>query len=329
LVVVIASTVSADRADKILSAAHPELSRRIVQKLCERGRVSVAGHRLAKSDLLRPGDSVRIELDPARVASPNPDLALVIRFESPQWLVVAKPALQPSAPKNAADRGTLANALLARFPELAEIGHSPLEPGLLHRLDNGTSGLLVAARNQSAFDAAAAALASGSWVKQYLALVQQAENLPQAGCIQGRLAASRRSPHRVVLDRESSLQMVRDADDTRALDLPKPSQREGSRTHATHFRIKSRLATATLVEVTVSAAFRHQIRAHFALVGCPLLNDEVYGAARDRRLAPGRHALHAARVAWAGASGLLGFDVFEPLPEDLATCLDERSMAVR
>lgn len=316
----IGAAACTQRADKALAEAHPRLSRRTVQMLCERGRVWLDNRRLKKSDTLRAGDRVTVMLDAPRIASPAPALPLAVRFESGDWLVLAKPAGQPSAPQNGDERCALANSLVAHYPEVAAVGYNPLEPGLLHRLDNGTSGLLVAARNQAAFEVAAEALRNGCWNKRYLAIVC-ATDLPGSGCIRGRLVANRRCSSRVQLDTGSSFEITREASRPPNSD-PIRSPTGKSATHETHFWVNRRLAGATLVEVSVSAAFRHQIRAHFARAGWPLLNDEVYGAPRDPRLAVGRHALHAARVAWAGTCGFAGFDVFEPLPLDLASCLD-------
>jgi 23S rRNA pseudouridine1911/1915/1917 synthase len=301
------------RADRGISLLCPELSRRQVQKLCERGRVLAEGRPLSKSDLLRLGDRITVQIDSRPFATPNPAGLLLVRFESRQWVILAKPAGQPTAPKDSTEIGALANALLARYPELARIGHDAREPGLLHRLDNGTSGLVVAARTAEGFLAASSALSQGKWLKRYLALVG-ATDLPAAGIIGGQLAQDRRHPERVRLVDEVTLtptgaEAVWDANGTYELV-------KGQR-HQTRFLVRRRLATVTLVEVAIGAAFRHQIRAHFAAAAWPLVNDEVYGARAEPRLPAQRHALHAARVAWSGTDDLEGFDVEETPPDDL------------
>lgn len=321
LLIVIGPDQAEQRTDRAIANCRPELSRRMVQTLCESGRVLLRGRPLRKSDPLNAGDCVTVLLDVPREASPDPDTPLTIRFESSDWVVLAKPPGQPTAPRDADERGTLANALLARFPDLKHIGHRPLEPGLLHRLDNGTSGLLVAARTPEAFSSASSALARGEWTKRYLALVH-ATDLPESGVIRGHLVSSRRNPRRVELEAAASI-AVHDLERCPSeWATVERASHCGTKAHETHFSVKLRLGPITYVEIAVSAAFRHQIRAHFSLAGWPLVNDEIYGAVADPRLAPGRHALHAARVAWAGTAGLAGFDVFEPLPADLARCVE-------
>jgi 23S rRNA pseudouridine1911/1915/1917 synthase len=301
------------RADRGVSILCPRLSRRQVQKLCKLGRILAEGRPLGKSDLLRQGDRITVLGDSRALATPNSTGHLLVRFESEHWVVVAKPAGQPTAPKDSADVGALANALVAKYPELAAIGHHALEPGLLHRLDNGTSGLVVAARTVDGFRAASSALSQGKWVKRYLAVVEGSD-LPPAGILEGQLAANRRCPERARLVENVTMtpaqaDAIWDANDTHRL--------VRGRRHQTRFAVRRRLTAVTIVEVAVGAAFRHQIRVHFAAAGWPLVNDELYGGRAEPRLPGQRHALHAARVAWSGTDSIEGFDVEEPPPQDL------------
>ena len=188
---VVSPNAAGMRADSGISRLCPELSRRQIQGLCERGRVFAEGRRLAKSDRLRLGDQITVLVDSRPIATANPAGQLLVRFESRQWVIVAKPAGRPTAPKDSTEIDTLANALVAKYPELARIGHRALEPGLLHRLDNGTSGLVVAARTAEGFHAASNALSRGKWLKRYLAVVE-GTGLPPAGVLEGQLAADRR-----------------------------------------------------------------------------------------------------------------------------------------
>lgn len=307
------------RLDRALAEITQTLSRRTVQSLCERGRITCRGRTVHKSDLVQAGQEFLIQLDAERRAAAASELELAVRYESESWIVACKPALQPTAPTHGLESNTFANALLARYPELAKIGHHALEPGLLHRLDNGTSGLIVAARTRFAFEAATRALKRGLWTKRYLALVEGSQ-LPSAGTLVGQLRADRRHRKRVALAEALELRGASAEFDVGAA-WPK-DDRNPSLRHTTHFRVLHELGEVTYVEVTVGTAFRHQIRAHFAAAGWPLVNDEVYGARREPRLELTRHALHAARVAWPGCDGLEGFDVCEPVPDDLASLLD-------
>jgi 23S rRNA pseudouridine1911/1915/1917 synthase len=320
------------RADRAIAALCPELSRRRVQQLCEAGRVRSGKRLIHKSALVNLGERITLTLGPPRRAAPEVGAALDVRAENEHWVIVSKPALVPTAPRDATELGTLANALVAAYPEMAELGHDPLEPGLLHRLDNGTSGLLVAARSRAAFEAARAALSHGEWQKSYLAVVSDA-SLPFAGSIRGELAADPRHRSRVKLVGPIDVQSATpahaaDRTPTPSVATADPhSENESDRLRhvaTTQFAVLYVEGPLSLVKVSVGAAFRHQIRVHFAAAGWPLLNDELYGAARDARLPSLRHALHAARVAWAGTRDLPGFDVSVPLPVDLAELFADR-----
>lgn len=315
--VVIDAEMAGMRADQGLALRLPDLSRRQLQRYCDQDRVLRERQPLRKSERLQLGDVITVVADDPPVARPDPNSALVVRSATRHWIVLSKPPGQPTAPRNSEETATLANALVAAFPETGSIGHRALEPGLLHRLDNGTSGLIVAARTHEAFRLGTAALKSGHWHKRYLALVQGVD-LPDAGKIEGRLLASPRSRRRVRVASELRLTTL-SADEWLPNTLQQNRTEHGARDgqHPTNFVVRQRLSTSTLVEVAVHAAFRHQIRAHLSAAGWPLVNDVLYGGGAEPRLPVLRHALHAARVAWPGTAALEGFDVSEPLPDDL------------
>jgi 23S rRNA pseudouridine1911/1915/1917 synthase len=295
-----------ERLDVALTRLFPSISRREAQRLCELGQVQVGHRRGKKSDIARTGEVVTLTPSLPKVAAPIPG-PLELRFVTDHWVVVAKPAMVHTAPRDGTEGGTIANALVAAFPEMSAIGHHPLEPGLLHRLDTGTSGLLVAARSLQAFELGTRALKQSLWTKTYYAVVPKGP-LPHSGELTGQLVSDPKHPKRVSLDGDFFL--------TETPSAAPRTQHLGP--FVTHFVTVQEQADLSLLEVTVGPAFRHQIRAHLAAAGAPLLNDRVYGASADPRLAAGRHALHAARVAWAGGSFLGGFDVIEPLPLDLS-----------
>jgi len=273
--------------------------------------VRLRGRPAKKSDLVLEGDELVVELGPTRAATPRAS-ALALRFVSDDWVVAAKPAGLPTAPRNSEDTDTLANALVEAFPEMAAIGHRALEPGLLHRLDNGTSGLIVAARTERAFVRGTRALKACEWNKSYLALITNS-TLPDCGILRGRLEAWPGHSKRV---RGSSSISLSETTSNAVAEA-------GASPFETRYLTEMHLTRGLrLVRVFVGPAFRHQIRAHFAEVGAPLLNDEIYGAPREPRLGEGRHALHAARVAWGGDPDLPGFNVTEPLAADLLTLVE-------
>src|SRR5262249_5589367 len=142
---------------------------------------------------------VEVEIEPiedAGRALPDAGVPLVIAFETERVVIVDKAPGVPSAPIAPGEKGTIANALVARYPEMAALGFSPREPGLCHRLDTGTSGLLLAARTAAAFTTLTSALKEGRLDKRYLLLVSAAD-LPESGTIDFPLAPHPKDRRRV------------------------------------------------------------------------------------------------------------------------------------
>jgi 23S rRNA pseudouridine1911/1915/1917 synthase len=289
------------RLDKFLVQCCPELGRRAAADFIERGLVRVGGRRALKSQRLSAGDAVTLPLEVAEAPAAEPELPLDVRLEREDLVVVDKPAGQPSAPLSASERGSLAGALLARYPEMKGIGYRAREPGLIHRLDTRTSGLVVAARSAVAFEVLRAALEAHRLDKRYLAIVEAA-GLPDECVIElplmpgkaGRVAVA---PH---------------------------AGGAGARPCVSRVRTLARRGRFALVEVEASRAFRHQVRVHLAASGWPIAGDLDYGGALRPELS-GRHALHASQVAWAGDERVPAFAVASPLPDDLAAFLDAGS----
>jgi 23S rRNA pseudouridine1911/1915/1917 synthase len=262
------------------------------------------GGAVAKGDVVRLDESA-VAGEAVAVATPGALLAVV--YESSNVVVVDKPAGQPTAPLRGGETGTLVNALIARYAELVPtlesfIGHSPREPGIIHRLDTETSGAVVAARTRAAFDELKAALKEGRIDKRYLLVCAQ-EGLADQGSIEHPLASHPKDQRRVYV-------CVHPRDVVRY--APRPA--------TTRWTVKVRGERWALVEVTVGRALRHQIRAHFASIGHPLAGDVLYGGAEVRAL--GRHALHASRVAFAGGAAVEAFDVTVPLAPDVRALVE-------
>lgn len=285
-----------ERLDRVLVARRPDLGRRGATALFAEGRVRAAGKRVAKSARCEAGTRIEVEPPAPRRADPDPAAPLDVRLERDELVVVLKRAGQPSAPRAGRELGSLASALLGRYPELAGVGRSALEPGLVHRLDTGTSGLLLAARDTATLDALIAALGRDEIVKAYLAVVPVA-GLPDRGVIDAPLAPHPKDARRVVA--------VSGAE-------------RGARPARSAFEVVRRGTRNALVEITVHRALRHQIRAHFAHLGHPLVGDVLYGGSAELS---GRHALHASRIAWAGDRVRAAFDVRAALPPELDALL--------
>ena len=302
----ITDALAGRRLDKLLIEHIEGLGRATARRWFAAGHVSKidpTGRRYpaSKGELSREGWTLDVDMDPGELsldAVADADVPFAVALETPRIVIVDKPAGVPSAPLRAAESGTLAGGLLARFPEMAGVGFSGREPGLCHRLDTDTSGLLVCARDAAAFDAITAAIRGRALDKRYL-LVCPAQPLADEDDIDLPLLTDKRRRVRAYRERRGSETTV------------EPTARPAR----THYRVLRRSGDRALVEASAPRAHRHQIRAHFAAIGAPLVGDKLYGS-EDEALS--RHALHASRIAYAGDDLIGAFDVSSPLPADLA-----------
>jgi 23S rRNA pseudouridine1911/1915/1917 synthase len=289
-----------ERLDKLVVTVVPGLGRKGARRLFEDGKIRVNGKRPNKGDLAREGDQVTVTLPETSGpdAVPEPSAELVVRLETEHVVIVEKPAGQPTAPLRDGESGTLANALVGHFPETAGIGYSPREPGLLHRLDTDTSGLVLAARTRDAFEVLSKAFKSGAIEKKYL-LVCLAEGLSSSGEIAIPIAHHPKDKKRMY-----------------ACLHPRDVARYSPRPATTSFRVIATEGDWALVEARASAAIRHQIRVHMAAIEHPLASDALYDGPTARGL--GRHALHASYIGFKGDLGVPAFEASSGLPHDLA-----------
>lgn len=293
--IVVAAEHDGERIDRFLRQRGLRASRAALAEQLARGDIRVNGARFKKGQRLRAGDRVsgaRANL-PA-LAQPDPQPLAVLHEDA--WLVLAnKPAGMPSHPLRADERGTLASALLARYPEMAGVGHSPLEPGILHRLDTDTSGVMLAARDERTFAALHAAHRRGDFDKRYLALCS---GELQARRVYAYLRADRRK--------------VRvDADPF-----------EGAKAIETEITSVTRHGEFSLVEVRVPFAARHQVRAQLAALGHPIAGDALYGGRELAGLT--RHFLHASELAFEHPHSKQVLRIRAELSEDLQRVLTSR-----
>lgn len=286
------------RADDAVLRSFQGFSRKEVKELFEAGRVRADDKRLRKGDRVRAGSELTVEAPSAPIA-PDPSIPLSVLFESPDFVIVDKPAGLPSAPLVRTDNRSLASALLARYPEMQGVGFREREPGLVHRLDNETSGVLLAARNREAFAAARRAFESAGFQKRYLAIVPS--GLSGSGRIDTLLGPDSADPQRV-----------------RVL----TAAEEGyAKSCSTQYHVLESGAGLSLVELDVERAFRHQIRVHLAHLGYPIVGDAVYGGLPAPTLGT-RHALHGSYIAWAGDGLRAGFRAEAALPAELRALLE-------
>ncbi len=266
---------AAGRLDKAVLARAPGSTRALVAACFAAGGVRADGRPAAKSD--RPAPGARIEVSGLaetndRAPAPEPDAPLAVVFEDAALVAFDKPAGQPCQPVRPLERGTLAGAALARYPELAAVGGDPATPGLLHRLDAGTSGLVVAARTQAAFDAVRAQIAAHEAVKTYLALVEGA--VDRAGGVSGHLAHADSFRGRMRCVSGGAL-----------------PRGERPMFAETFYRPLRRAGAFTLLEATIRTGVTHQIRCQLASIGHPVAGDALYGARPLPGGEPG-HRLH-------------------------------------
>ena len=315
---------SGERLDVFVTRRCPGVSRSLVQRLIREGRVTVGGRPGRAGQRLERGDCVLVRMPPEEPEALRPEpIPLTIVYEDDDLLVVDKPAgltVHPAAGLPASAKGgsasgggqagvrrtTLAAALLAYRPELAGVG-GPERPGIVHRLDRDTSGLLVVAKNEAARAALARQWKEQQVEKGYLALVHGRLEPPQ-GVIDAPIGRDPRHRQRMAVV-------------------------EGGRAARTAYRVRRYLPDRpgglpagqagrdvySLVEVAPSTGRTHQIRVHFAALGHPLVGDRVYG--RPSAVL-GRQFLHAHRLAFRHPADGRPLEFESPLPEDLRQALD-------
>jgi 23S rRNA pseudouridine1911/1915/1917 synthase len=232
------------------------------------------------------------DLPPA--IAPEPDLGLRVVHEDAAIVAVEKPGGMPSHALDPRERGTAAAFLVGRWPEMAAVG-TPLAPGLVHRLDAGTSGLLLAARDGETWRRLRAAFRAREVEKRYLAIV---DGVPAW------------TEHRV------HAPLAHDPRDRGRMIAAPAGARAWPAESTIH--VLARGSATALVAVEIRTGVTHQVRAHLALAGHPVLNDRRYGGPETTALAAGRHALHAARLAFAHPAGGRPLALESPLPPVIA-----------
>ncbi|HLG20090.1 MAG TPA: RluA family pseudouridine synthase [Bdellovibrionota bacterium] len=270
------------RLDRFLADQLTGISRSYIQDLIVQGIVRVNGIKARKGHLLNEGD--RVDMDSfarpeEREIEPSPDIPLHILWQSSDFLVVDKPAGLPTHPNDFSDRNTLANALLARFPAIGNVGDDRLRPGIVHRLDTDTSGLLLIARTQETFRVLRKLFDERKIQKTYVALVLG--DIEQPGEIRAPLAHHPKNPRKMVAVKEGTEIRSRPRD---ALTLYEPIERFG---------------LYTLLKVQTKSGRMHQIRVHLSSIGHPLAGDRLYQTSQERSrdsLGMKRHFLHATEI---------------------------------
>jgi len=299
------------RLDQYLAQALPDISRARVQLLIEAGQVRVDGNPAKPKQKLRGGESIEIEgsPQPAPLHAVPEDIPLDILHEDKHLAVVNKPAgmmvhAGAGITDDARNRGTLVNALLFHFSKLSDVG-GDLRPGIVHRLDKLTSGLILVAKDDSTHRKLGDMFSRRQVTKTYVALLH------------GHLKKD---------DTTVSLPIARDLIRRTRM----TTRRADGRTAVSHFHVLERLTTPygpfTLVEVRIETGRTHQIRVHAQSLGHPVVGDTLYGAPHvipglpaDKNL--DRNFLHAAHLSFTHPQTSKPMDLAAPLPVELESFL--------
>ena len=283
-----------ERLDVFIARLLPELSRSRVRKLIDAGCVAVGGRRATKAGLaLEAGARVHVSLPPAEASAPEAEvIPLRIIYEDGDLLVVDKAAGLAVHPSPGHERHTLVNAVLAHCPELSGAGGEG-RPGIVHRLDKDTSGLIIVAKNDETHLALAWQLKDREVEKTYLALVEGVPSPPE-GVIDAPLG--RHPVHR-----------------------RKQAVIEGGREARTRYRVVREVDGYALLELRPETGRTHQIRVHLAAIGHPVVGDVLYGRRGASRVP--RQFLHAANLSFRQPRTGARLDLEAPLADDLERAL--------
>ena len=284
------------RLDAVLARREEIGSRSLAERLLRDHAGLVDGTTRPKSHRLEAGSLVEVELPPAEVGLEPAAVSVPVVFEDEHVLVVDKPAGLVVHPGAGRAGGTLANALVGR----AAGGEAAARPGIVHRLDRETSGLLVVAKSEEAFRGLASQIRRREVERRYVALVRGRPR-SRSGRVEAPIGRDRMDPTRRSLDSDAARPAV------------------------THFDVRELLPRHALLDVRLETGRTHQIRVHLAAIGLPVSGDRLYGVGGDLGLE--RQFLHAARLSFRHPVTGDPVAVESPLPPDLAGALERARSA--
>ncbi|MFZ0084337.1 MAG: RluA family pseudouridine synthase [Candidatus Acidiferrales bacterium] len=296
----VAAEQAGQRLDRFLAAQFPDISRTHLQTLIDERRVLVSGIAKKPSHHVESGETISVEVPAPLPPGVEPEnIPLTLLYEDADIAVINKPAGIIVHPGAGADTGTLVAALLHHFGAsgLSNVG-GPLRPGIVHRLDKGTSGAIVIARNDAAHLKLIEEFRARRVQKTYLALLH--------GLVKG---------NKGIIELPVARDLRRRSRMT--------SRRSEGREARTDWRLRLRLGNFSLIEADLHTGRTHQIRVHFSALGFPVVGDTLYGAPHEERIGRellpslGRNFLHAARIAFAHPRTGKQMEFRAPLPEAL------------
>jgi 23S rRNA pseudouridine1911/1915/1917 synthase len=288
------------RLDRLVAGLEGVGSRTVAARLVEEGKVLVDGAPRHRAFRLLPGMTVEVDVPDPDEALPTHDASVpfAVRYEDEHLLVVDKPAGVVTHPSAGSRDATLVHGLLGR----AAGGDDPLRPGIVHRLDRDTSGLLVVARSEEAHRGLGRLMRRRAIEREYLALVH-GRPPARAGRIEAPIGRHPGQRTRMAVDGV------------------------GARPAVTHFVLEEALPAFTLLRLRLETGRTHQIRVHLEAIGHPVAGDPVYAPASAERLGLGRQFLHAARLAFPHPVTGAALEVESGLPDDLAAALQQARAA--
>jgi len=284
------------RLDKYVTEHFTELSRTHIQKLIYDGYVKVNGQTAKAGLKLDSGDSLTVSLPPATPGELTPEeIPLSILYENDDLLVVDKPAGMTVHPASSQASHTLVNAILSHLPKLPETGDR-LRPGIVHRLDKDTSGVMLVAKTVSAYDNLTGQFKARSVAKTYLVLVR-GHLSPQDGAIEAPIGRDSRNRERMSVVAENQGKEAR-----------------------TDYHVIRYIEEYSLLEIRPETGRTHQIRVHLAAIGYPVVGDKVYGV-KSPHLS--RQFIHALRIGIKLPSSGEYMEFTADLPQDLTQALEK------
>ncbi len=300
---IVQSTEVGQRLDRYLTPLVPDVSRTAIQHMIAEDGVLVNGRSSKAGYGLREGDTIRVYhmLPSAQSSHVKPqNYPLEIVYEDNDLLVINKAAGMVVHPAPGHHEDTLVNALVARYPQLEE-QKNDVRPGIVHRLDRDTSGLLIVAKNTRTQAALIDMMKQHTIVKRYLALVEGNISLDH-GSIDAPIGRNPRNRQQMAITAT------------------------GSREARTHFRVLERFARHTLLLLELETGRTHQIRVHLKAIGHPVVGDAVYGSGRSKNEpALQRQFLHAYQLKFQHPTTGEVVELEAPLPEDLQIVLEQKN----
>ncbi len=293
---IISSEGKGERIDKYLQTVEPDLSRTRIQELVKDGNITVNGKQVKTNYRLQLEDQLSLTIpdpEPAEIAHEN--LALDIIYEDDQVLVVNKPRGMVVHPAPGNFHGTLVNGLLYHCNDLSGI-NGVLRPGIVHRIDKDTSGLLMVAKTDESHQELAKQLKDKTTYRKYLALVHGSLS-HEEGTIDAPLGRDEKDRKKMAVTPKNSKEAV------------------------THFKVEERFDHFTFVSCRLETGRTHQIRVHMAYIGHPVVGDPKYGPAKT--LPIDGQALHAEQLGFTHPKTGEKMQFTAPLPEDMKELLNQ------